>query len=40
MMLRLQSDYTDLGTDWWDNKADPARETERLRRRLEQLGHY
>ena len=34
-----ECDYTDLGTDWWDKKADPARETERLRRRLEQLGH-
>lgn len=33
-------DYTDLGIDWWDKKTDPARETERLRRRLEQLGHH
>jgi transposase len=34
-----QCDYIDLGTDWWDKRADPARETERLRRRLEALGH-
>ena len=33
-------DYTDLGIGWWDKKTDPARETERLRRRLEQLGHH
>lgn len=34
-----ECDYIDLGLDWWDKRADPQRETERLRRRLEQLGH-
>ena len=34
-----QCDYNDLGPDWWNKRTDPARETERLRRRLEALGH-
>ena len=34
-----ECDYTDLGIDWWDKKADPARGDRRLRRRLEALGH-
>lgn len=33
-------DYLDLGIDWWDKRADPNRETDRLRRRLEALGHH
>ena len=32
-------DYHDLGTDWWDKRADPRTETGRLTRRLEALGH-
>jgi transposase len=35
-----QCDYVDLGPDWWDKRTDPTRETERLRRRLEALGHH
>lgn len=31
--------YVDLGTEWWDKRSDPKRETDRLRHRLEQLGH-
>ncbi len=34
-----ECDYTDLGIDWWDKRRDPANETDRLRRRLEALGH-
>lgn len=33
-------DYVDLGTDWWHRLEDPRRETERLTRRLEALGHH
>lgn len=32
-------DYVDLGTDWWDRRANPSNETKRLTRRLEALGH-
>jgi hypothetical protein len=32
-------DYNDLGTDWWDRRSGPRNETERLKRRLEALGH-
>ncbi len=32
-------DYTDLGDDWWDQRSNPNRETARLKRRLEALGH-
>ena len=32
-------DYNDLGVDWWDKRNDPSREADRLRRRLEALGH-
>ncbi len=35
-----QCDYVDLGPDWWNKRTDPTRETERLRRRLEALGHH
>jgi len=35
-----QCDYNDLGPDWWNKRTDPTRETERLRRRLEALGHH
>lgn len=38
-MLTDDCDYVDLGPDWWDKRTDPNRETERLTRRLEQLGH-
>jgi transposase len=34
-----QCDYVDLGTDWWDKRVNPRNETERLKRRLEALGH-
>jgi transposase len=34
-----ECDYQDLGTNWWDRRADPALEAERLKRRLEALGH-
>ena len=33
-------DYIDLGTDWWDKRFSPRNETERLKRRLEALGHH
>lgn len=32
-------DYTDLGLEWWDQRSNPNRETARLKRRLEALGH-
>ena len=32
-------DYHDLGTDWWEKRSSPRNETERLKRRLEALGH-
>jgi transposase len=32
-------DYQDLGVSWWDRRANPAMETQRLKRRLEALGH-
>lgn len=35
-----QCDYTDLGTDWWDQRSSTAAETARLTRRLEALGHH
>ena len=35
-----QCDYTDLGTDRWDNHTGLASETARLKRRLETLGHH
>jgi transposase len=34
-----ERDYQDLGVDWWDRRVDPALEAERLKRRLEALGH-
>ena len=33
-------DYIDLGTDGWDKRFSPRNETERLKRRLEALGHH
>jgi transposase len=33
-------DFRDLGTTWWDKRADPTLETQRLKRRLEALGHH
>ena len=33
-------DFVDLGTDWWDKRFSPRNETERLKRRLEALGHH
>jgi transposase len=33
-------DYQDLGIDWWDKRSSPRNETERLKRRLEALGHH
>jgi transposase len=32
-------DYQDLGIDWWEKRSSPRNETERLKRRLEALGH-
>ena len=32
--------YQDLGVDWWIRSVDPRRETDRLTRRLEALGHH
>ena len=34
-----ECDYTDLGIDWWDKRQTRPGETDRLRRRLEALGH-
>jgi hypothetical protein len=34
-----QCDYVDLGVDWWDKRLNPRTETDRLKRRLEALGH-
>ena len=33
-------DYQDLGIDWWERRSSPRNETERLKRRLEALGHH
>lgn len=32
-------DYQDLGIDWWEKRSSPRNETDRLKRRLEALGH-
>jgi transposase len=32
-------DYQDLGIDWWEKLSSPRNETDRLKRRLEALGH-
>lgn len=34
-----QCDYVDLGADWWDRRFSTRSETDRLKRRLEALGH-
>jgi hypothetical protein len=31
--------YEDLGSDWFERRRDPERETRRLVRQLEALGH-
>ena len=39
-MHTQRCNYVDLGVGWWDQLTDPRRETERLTRRLEALGHH
>ncbi len=39
-MLTNDTDWADLGVDYYDNRRDPKAETRRLTRRLEALGHH
>jgi transposase len=38
-VLRDDVDYHELGGDWFQRRADPARITKRLVGQLERLGH-
>jgi transposase len=39
-ILERQQPYTELGADYFQHRRDPARETRRLLRQLERLGHH
>ena len=38
-VLATETAYTDLGSDFYATRADPAKETQRLIAKLEALGH-
>ena len=38
-LLAASADYADLGADYFDRRTDPTRQTHRLVRQLEALGH-
>jgi len=38
-MMATATPSTDLGPDFYTNRADPAKETQRLITKLEALGH-
>ncbi len=38
-MLASQSDYADLGADWFDRRSDNERHARRLAHQIERLGY-